>query len=314
MKWLENKNMHWRVRQIDRVIKRIDGNIRLKMDRSHTVPVDKLSMVVVGRNDNYGGDFSARVRATVEWHMKNIPNLELIYVEWNQLTDKPSDAEFFAKTYENSKSFIVPNNIHKLYNSTSKIPMMEYHAKNMGIRESSNDWVFLVNADVFLGLNAIENLKNLNPDTVYGTHYVNIEWDGKALSDKYMKDPQYTLAKFSTNRVLGAVVGNFILTHKKNWLQATGYDESKTDIRDGMDVNGMDQLLYFGAKTLILGDHYHLDHKESRIYGYNDTHGVSDARRAIIEKQNIPYKNPDDWGLQGFQKEQLAPRLWKVVE
>lgn len=312
MKWLDNRHMHWRVRQIDRVIKRIDSKVRLKLDRSSTVPVDKMSMVVVGRNDNYGGDFSARVQATVEWHMNNIPNLELIYIEWNQLPDKPSDAEYFAKTYENSKSFIVPNSIHQLYSTSTKIPMMEYHAKNMGIREASHDWVFIVNADVFLGLNAIANLKHLNPDTIYGTHYVNIEWDGGPLSDKYMKDPQYTLAKFSTNRNLGAVVGNFILTHKKNWLKATGYDESMTDIRDGMDTNGMAQLLYQGVKTQVVGDHYHLDHKESRIYGYNETHGLSEDRKVIIEKRNIPYKNADDWGLQRFEKEQIAPRLWKL--
>ena len=198
-----------------------------------------------------------------------------------------------------------------LYSTNPKIPMMEYFAKNMGIREATNDWVFVVNADVFLGLNTVKNMTRLNKEYVYGTHYRNIQWDGGEITEKYINDPKYTINLFSTDNKLKAVVGNFILTHKDNWMLSGGYDEALADSRLGVDTNGLYQLLHKGVKSMVLGDHYHLDHNESRIKGINTTtHGNFN----IAGFNNIPFQNPKDWGLQKFEKVQLSANVWQLKE
>lgn len=302
--------MHWRVRQIDRNVKRVGWELKRTFAHGKTEKVDKFSMVVVGRNDNYGGDFSERLKATIDWNYNKVPGCELIYVEWNTIEDRPSDTEWISKRYPNSKCFIVPNAIHNIYSTNPKIPMMEYYAKNLGIREASNEWVFIVNADVFLGLNTIDNMTQLNKDFIYGSHYKNIQWDGGEITEKYINDSSFLLNLFSTDGKLHSVVGNFVLTHKDNWMVSGGYDEALSNSRLGVDTNGVYQLLAKGFKPMVLGDHYHLDHNESRIKGVNTTtHGV-----AADNFNNIPYTNPSDWGLQRFKKEKRSENVWELKE
>jgi hypothetical protein len=309
-KMLDNRTMHWRVRQIDRALKRLKWKLRLKFLHSASHEIDKFSMVVVGRNDNYGGDFSDRLKATIDWNYNHLPNCELIYVEWNSIEDRPSDTGWISERYPNSKCFIVPNSIHQDYCSNPKLPMMEYFAKNMGVREASNEWVFVVNADVFLGLNTIKNMGRLNKDYVYASHYKNVNWPGGALTDKYINDPQYTINLFSTNTKRKAVVGNFVLMHRDKWLLATGYDENLKDTRLGVDNNGMQNILAKGVKPMVIGDHYHLDHNESAIKGgANITHG----NQSVIESQsNIPYTNKPNWGLKDYPRKQVSERVWEL--
>jgi len=272
-------------------------------------PVKNISIVVVGRNDNYGGDFSKRLETTIDWNYNHVPNAELIYVEWNPLPDKPSDTEWISKRYPNSRCFIVPNEIHKLYCENPKLPLMEYFAKNLGIREAGNDWVMLVNADVFLGFNVLHNLKHLNEKYVYGTHYHNILWNGEPLENRHIEDKTLTTIYFSASQKLDAVVGNFIMAHKYMWNKARGYDENLKNVRSGVDSNGLLQLFYHGAVPMALGDHYHLDHKESLIYGENKTHGSNEE---MEQQKNIPYSNPDNWGLSDFKKVKTAERVWRL--
>lgn len=310
MPLLDNDTMHWRVRLIDRKAKRFAWEAKRKFAHTNTKKVDRFSMVVVGRNDNYGGDFTERLKRTIDWNYNHVPNCELIYVEWNRIEDRPSDTEWISQRYPNSKCFIVPNVIHQDYCTNPKLPMMEYFAKNLGIREASNDWIFLVNADVFLGLNTLENMTELSEDYVYGTHYKNINWQEGEITDKYITDPQYLLNEFSTDGRLYAVVGNFILMHKNNWMKATAYDENLKDTRLGMDTNGLANILAKGIKPMVIGDHYHLDHNESAIKGGNNaTHGNQSVVKSL---SNIPFTNGPDWGLQQYQRKQVSERVWQL--
>ena len=57
-----------------------------------------ISIIVVGRNDNYGGDFSLRLKTTIDWNLKQLPGAELIYVEWNKIPEKESDCLWIEKS------------------------------------------------------------------------------------------------------------------------------------------------------------------------------------------------------------------------
>ncbi|CAN5385632.1 hypothetical protein BH09BAC1_BH09BAC1_17470 [soil metagenome] len=308
-KLLDNKTMNWRVRKIDRNLKRLKWRLMHRFAHNVTETVHKFSMVVVGRNDNYGGDFSERLKTTIDWNYNRVPGCELIYVEWNALPDRPSDTEWISKRYPNSKCFIVPHSIHQDYCSNPKLPMMEYFAKNLGIREAGNEWIFCINADVFLSLDTIANMTKLNKDYVYGTHYKNIKWGQDEITDKYISDDAFIINEFSTNDKLQAVVGNFILMHRDKWLLSTGYDEALKDSRLGVDNNGLLNILAKGVKPMVIGDHYHLDHNESAIKGSNTTHG---NQNVIKSKSNIPYTNEANWGLKDYQRKQVSERVWEL--
>jgi len=277
------------------------SNIFIKND-------NKISIVVVGRNDNYGGNFSRRLEVTLDWNLSKIPVSELIYVEWNNIPERESDCEWITKKYPNSRCYIVSNEIHKKISTNPNIPLLEYHAKNVGIRRAKYDWILLVNADVFLGLDVINNLKRLNKKYVYGSHYINIEWNGEDITEKHLVNNIHAKSYCPANEKMENVVGNFILTHKDNWLKMTGYDERLTNVRIGVDRNGLCQLLYNGCKPMIIGHHYHLDHKESALYGWNVTHGNEQIGN------NIPYKNEDNWGLMNYKEVEIKERIWLLKE
>jgi hypothetical protein len=275
------------------------------LDFSAKEKLKKISIIVTGRNDNYGGDFSKRLQTTLDWNLTCVPNHELIYVEWNRIKEKPSDCEWIVKQYANATCYIVPNEIHTTICQNPKIPMMEYFAKNIGIRKANCDWILLINSDIMIGMDTSQTMKKLSSKYIYGTHYVNLNWNGNTITHATLKDKKNIKNCGFANRDLSGVVGNFILSHRENWLSSTGYDETLTNVRAGVDNNGLHQLLHLGLKPMLLGHHFHLDHPESIIHGANHTHGENKFK-------NIPYKNPDDWGFKNYPLKKISERIWEL--
>ncbi|MCH8330454.1 MAG: hypothetical protein IH946_03590, partial [Bacteroidetes bacterium] len=134
-------------------------------------------------------------------------------IEWNRIDDRESDCKWIVERYPNAKCFVVPNQIHSKLISNANIPMLEYNAKNIGIRKASNEWLALVNADVFIGEDIAENIqKGLNKDTVYGSHITNIAWDGEAIAKEHLTDRSKRIYLFHSTPNLEGVVGHFIMT------------------------------------------------------------------------------------------------------
>ncbi|MCX6181182.1 MAG: hypothetical protein NT150_04560 [Bacteroidetes bacterium] len=284
--------------------------IKNALNFSKKEAVKSLSIIVVGRNDNYGGDFSLRLKTTFDWNLSLFPNAELIYIEWNPLEDKVSDCPWITERYPKAKCFVVPNEIHKTLITKKNFPILEYFAKNLGMRKASGDWFILVNADVLIGADV--SFEALNKNTVYGTHYNNIQWDQQPIHKEYIEDKKNLLRFFPANSKLESVVGNFVMSHRDNWLKMTGYDERLSDVRNGVDTNGLLQLLHQQLKTSAIGNHYHLDHPESVSNGANATHGDQSRINEIAAGKNIPYKNNDSWGLNSYTFEEIQPRIWKA--
>lgn len=281
-------------------------------DFSPKEKVNSLSLVVVGRNDNYGGDFSLRLKTTIDWNLSRFPGAELIYIEWNPLENKASDTIWMAERYTNAKFFIVPNKVHLQFNPKTSFPILEYLAKNLGMRKASGEWIMLINADVLLGPDV--TFDQLSKNNVYGTHYTNIKWNNQPVTTEYLQDEKNILASAAAPFTLESVVGNFILTHKENWMKMTGYDENLLDARNSVDNNGLQQLKHMGLKPMALGHHYHLDHPESLINGANPTHGSNERITQIRQGFNIPYKNNDFWGMNTYEFEMTGPKIWKAKE
>jgi len=278
----------------------------LFVTETETVKPEDISIVVVGRNDNYGGDFSLRLKTTFDWNLSKLPGAELIYVEWNRIEGKASDCEWITSRYEAARCYSVSNTVHTSITENPKMPVMEYFAKNLGMRKASRKWLLMINADCLLGDQTIQHMKQLSRKHVYGTNYVSFKWDGQPITNQHLNRKLHVV-RFAAPDNIGAVVGNLILTHRDNWLKATGYDERLKNVRAGVDSNGLNQLLHLGLKQAVIGTHYHLDHPESIVHGTNATHGLH-------KFDNIPYQNPDNWGFNDKQFVQTSERLWQLNE
>jgi hypothetical protein len=114
-----------------------------------------ISIVVVARNDNYGGDFLARVtffarmlRRQAERH----PGLfEVIVVNWNPLPDRPSIADAVDWHMPADVRIItVDRERHDSLAKGANMPVLEFHGKNVGVKRARGAFILVNTADVVL--------------------------------------------------------------------------------------------------------------------------------------------------------------------
>jgi hypothetical protein len=133
-----------------------------------------ISIVITGRNDDYGEDFLTRINTFVrslDHQVRRHADLfELIVVEWNPLPDYAPLIEVLADTTNLPVTVItVPSELHDSLGSTS--PVLEFHGKNVGIRRARGEFVLVTNPDILFTQELIDEMakKNLRLDTVYRT-------------------------------------------------------------------------------------------------------------------------------------------------
>ena len=140
-----------------------------------------LSIVVVGRNDNYGGDFNFRLQNQAVWlnyivEKEQLPT-ELIIVNYNPLPDEPSMLESInwptGRHFLSIRFINVPNEIHQsLYHQPDirkPVPVYEYIGKNIGIRRAKGQYILASNPDIIYHPYIFRLIKNgvLNPYSYY---------------------------------------------------------------------------------------------------------------------------------------------------
>jgi predicted O-methyltransferase YrrM len=133
-----------------------------------------LSVVIVGRNDNYGVNFLDRLSTficSLDYQVRNYPDLlELIIVEWNPLADRPPLKDVLPKTNNlDIRIITVPAEEHNKIGHPS--PVLEYHGKNVGIRRAKGQFVLTTNPDILFTDELIDwlNQQTLRVDSYYRT-------------------------------------------------------------------------------------------------------------------------------------------------
>jgi len=263
-----------------------------------------ITAVMVGRNDDYMPDFHDRLRATLEWNSHNFIT-ELILVEWNPPADRPLLGEGLTIKFPSLKVFVVPKELHDRVCHNPKLPLMEYHAKNVGIRRAQSDWVIATNADVALAPDTIWACKSLikQPDLALTAERIDIHWtdfrrEGISLKDciRYKRTIPYV--RHGT--------GDFLMAGRELWHKIRGYDESLLKHRIGCDVRGAAQMIAHGAHINKIGKILHLAHPTSCTEGVQDHHGE------YAPTDGLPYLNGEDWGLGNCREIEIGERIWRL--
>src|SRR5260370_37501618 len=105
-----------------------------------------ITAVVVGRNDDYMSDFADRLRATIAWNSNYLVQ-EVVFVEWNPPGDRELLSTDLVKQFDNLRAYVVAPEIHQMLSQNPHSPVLEFHAKNVGIRRANTDWIVATNAD-----------------------------------------------------------------------------------------------------------------------------------------------------------------------
>ena len=115
----------------------------------------ELSVVVVGRNDGYGGDFVGRlqtcVKALAAGERLTGVVVEVVVVEWNPPHDRPRLGELLpVERPSHVKVVEVPAEVHSSIENHGGLPLFEYLGKNVGVRRASADKILVTNPDVII--------------------------------------------------------------------------------------------------------------------------------------------------------------------
>jgi hypothetical protein len=263
-----------------------------------------VTAVVVGRNDDYMPDFYRRLQVTVEWNLQSFVQ-EVVFVEWNPPADRPLLSIQLTKEFPQVRAYVVHPGLHKGLCDNPNLSLLEYHAKNVGIRRAEGGWIVAMNADVAISpdmLSVFHGLQ-LSGDSVFTAQRVDIPWrEGRTRHLALFDCLHYR--RIIPYESLGT--GDFLLTSKELWHRVRGYDEALLTHRIGCDVRGAAQMRFYGASIQRAGTVLHFAHPSSCTEKVQPHHGD------YASLDGLPYQNPPTWGMSNRREVQLTERVWSL--
>jgi hypothetical protein len=267
-------------------------------------PPFSISAVVVGRNDDYQPDFAARLHATIDWNVRHLVD-EVVFVEWNPPADRELLSIELTKDFPCLRAYVVPREIHDEVCENPNVLLLEFHAKNVGIRRTSTPWIVTTNGDAAFGLDTIYRVRTsrVSDNDAWTAQRIDINWPGGR---------EVTFANcLRYRRVIPFTrwgAGEFHMASKELWERIRGYDETKRAHRWGCDVRGTAQMIHYGADLRRAGVVLHLAHPSSCTEDdERKPHHGDDATQ-----DNLPYHNPENWGMSDCREIQVAERVWRL--
>ena len=233
----------------------------------------KLSIILIGRNDTYGGDFVGRLNRSLESLAPlRSAEVEIILVEWNPLMNHPPLS--WVIEYGAIRIITVSAAIHNSLPGAELFPVFEYRAKNVGIRRARGDWILCLNSDIILTEQMRERLsEQFDHNCVYRA--MRHDMDGDRLV-QICDGP-----------------GDFVLMKATRWHQLRGY-------LDLVSYTHIDSLLFWNA------DQAGLNAVVLPIPIIHQEHDRSEHKaRTGIHSSDMPkfigMKNDEGWGLADLQ-------------
>jgi len=264
----------------------------------------RLAAVTVGRNDDYMADFRERLLATVSWNVKYLVS-EFIFVEWNPPADRELLSLELTQKFDCLRAYVVPPEIHERICRNQNIKLLEYHAKNVGIRRAQSPWIISTNADAAVGLDSVNTLLNSELDK-------NVLWTAERCDIPWRENIQRDIGLLGSlrfrrvNPYVELGTGEFCLASRELWHRARGFDEEMVRHRFGCDIRGTAQMVALGGSIRRVGTVLHLTHPTSCSESIQPHHGET------ATPEGVPYHNPDDWGLGNLKEVEIAERVWRL--
>lgn len=263
----------------------------------------RIAAVIVGRNDDYMPDFLGRLRATLRWNLRYLVS-EVLFVEWNPPADRELLSIPLANEFPELRAYVVSRETHSTVCDNPRLALMEYHAKNVGIRRAVAPWVLVTNGDAAVGLDSVHSILAgpLATNDVWTAERHDVEWgEGSSRLD--------LVNTFARRRIIPYQplgTGEFAFASRTLWHRVGGYDEGLIRHRIGCDSRGVAQMVAHGARIRRAGSVLHLQHDTSCTVDAGPHQGES------ATPDGVPYTNSADWGLASAREVPIAERVWEL--
>jgi hypothetical protein len=281
---------------------------------------DSICSIVIGRNDNYGGNLHHRAILCLNNLINNFD--EVIYVDWvspgsSLISDIKKDLINLGKltVIEVSQEDVALNSPQY-----EKYLIVEPIAKNIGLRRASSNWILQTNIDILLKK---PNLNNYSNSVMYTcgrrnvpeSQHLNYRSSDDLLNDLLTNKSNWPKAQNTVgykedgtpiplwdagdiwSLVLGP--GDFQFAHRDVWNKIKGFEESLGG-RFYADSNILKKSsVYFGYENIRRAeeDVFHMDHESHP------------GQRKIIDSEKILPMNDQAFAVRNFQKTQ-NPENW----
>ncbi|WP_136656374.1 hypothetical protein [Nitratireductor sp. XY-223] len=219
-----------------------------------------ISIIIAGRNDNYGGNFEERLFATTRYNLEALEargiEAELVFVEWNPIPGRPLLSEEITAAFPNARCIIVEPAIHKLVSGNRNIELFEYHAKNAGAARAAGSWLLLTNPDNYFGDDILDFLQRgmYDAKTLYRAGWIDVE------DETFVNDPQHSDAHADDTEPFCCASGDFIFCARSLFEEVGGFREDLTFTNTHKDSIFCMSVFERTGRTQKIGHTYHLHH------------------------------------------------------
>jgi hypothetical protein len=288
-----------------------------------------LSIVVTGRNDDFGGDFNGRFFRAMRFNHEHLTQAgvphEFVFVEWRPIPSRPFLASVLAAEFPELlpaqlRSYVVDPAYHEALSLNPRLQFQEFVAKNVGIRRAQGDLVLTTNTDIYLGRGVIDRLaaRAIERGVLYraARHDLksnsDVSWmDWALLEDERnweivnrIKPPLFTNAS-----------GDFLLLDRDTYHRLRGFNEVYRTAKIHIDGNFCVKAHSSGVPLVDIGAPvYHVGRGTLHAQVGSYKNRPSEAPWGDIRwNSDVIYVNGPDWGL-GFAPERPLDSRTKALD
>lgn len=264
----------------------------------------KLSIVLGGRDDNYGQNFIERLSQAVSTNLKLLDesgiDYEMVVVDFNPIGEKYLYKNNLLKdilSHPKVKNIIIDNSVimaENLYPTT----YYEYFAKNAGISRCDGDFIFVTNSDIMLSTELIQEISDEMENKDADNYFYRTKNRGELELGTFPNDNTEILdlneASIRSDPFCAAICGQCsgdatLFSRKVMFEVATGYNEGEQSHRTSANHSHMDSEIVWNClqkgKSLKLLEmpYFHIAHERPHVRdGFCGTY---------------VYSNKEGWGL-----------------
>jgi hypothetical protein len=272
-----------------------------------------LSIVVTGRNDDFGGDFNGRFFRSLRFNHDRLTEAgishEFILVEWRPIQNAPYLSTLLTAAFPDLdaaqlRCFIVAPAYHDALSLNPRLQFQEFIAKNVGIRRARGSFLLTTNTDIFLSRGVIARLASRSLEC--GILYRATRYDLKSHSDvtrldwaMLEDDRNYDAVNVIRPPLFTNASGDFLLLDQDSYHRLGGFNEVYRVAKIHIDGNFCLKAFASHVPLLDIGHPvYHVGrgtfHAQAGQYRNRPAEAPWGDRRW---KSDVIYLNGPEWGL-----------------
>ncbi len=272
-----------------------------------------LSIVVTGRNDDFGGDFNGRFFRSLRFNHEKLSEAgishEFILVEWRPIQNAPYLTTVLTAVFPNMdadqlRCFIVDPAYHDALSLNPRLQFQEFIAKNVGIRRARGSFLLTTNTDIFLSRGVIARLasRSLEPGILYRatrhdlksySDVTRVDWE--LLED----DRNYDAVNVMRPPLFTNASGDFLLLDQDSYHRLRGFNEIYRVAKIHIDGNFCLKAFASQVPLLDIGHPvYHVGRGTFLAQAGQYRNRPGDAPWGDRRwKSDVIYLNGPEWGL-----------------